>query len=77
MLGCNSTENCGKSLSLTNIADDNVALKLPGISPDGTLHLNYKLQYQHYLNFDELVLLQMCDTDMPLSYIQPVDPHQH
>ena len=35
MLGCNSTENCGKSLSLTNTADDNVELKLPGISPDG------------------------------------------
>ena len=34
---CNSAENCGKSLSLTNIPDDKVELKLPGISPDGRL----------------------------------------
>ena len=32
VFGCNSGENCGKSLSLTNIADDDVALKLPGAS---------------------------------------------
>ena len=36
----------------------------------GDYHLDYKLQYQRYLSFGELVLPQMCGTDMPLSYIQ-------
>ena len=36
VLGCNSAENCGKSLSLTNIADDRVVSKVPVTSPLAT-----------------------------------------